>query len=150
MAKLPDNFVKPPTTSRLTTAKPSAPKQVRRARKADLEAEAAPHVPGILIRLSEEEHQALSAACAALATVGEVVSIEDMIKQLIGRWMVATRAMHAATTPALPPPPEPSTEALATPIAAQLRWLAERPLRRWREIGATLRRWSRAFNYRRA
>lgn len=137
MAKLPENFVKPPSaTSRLTT-RLTAPKQARRARKAELEAEAAEHVPGVLVRLSPEEHQALSAACAALAAAGETVSVEDMIRQVIARWIAATRAMQTPETAATTPP-------LAhEPVTAQLRRLAEQPLRYWRALGQALRGWRR-------
>ncbi|HEX7840115.1 MAG TPA: hypothetical protein VF469_21710, partial [Kofleriaceae bacterium] len=101
MAKLPDNFVKAPAeTSRLATYKPEgagkpAGKEARRKAKRtvlELEAHAAEHAQGVLVRLSPEEHQALSAACEALAAVGETVTIEDMIRQVVLRWMAATRA----------------------------------------------------------
>jgi hypothetical protein len=144
MAKLPDNFVKAPTaTSRLTTARPAGPagKEVRRkARRGVLEvpAEAAEHARGVLVRLSPEEHQALSAACEALAAAGETVTIEDMIRQVVARWMAATRASQAAE-PAAPP------GAAGDPILAQLRRLVERPVQRWRELRRSLRGWSRAL-----
>ena len=142
MAKLPDNFVKPPpASSRLTAAKTTAAKLGRRTRKADaLEAEAIPHVHSVMVRLSPEEHQALSTACEALVAVGHTISIEDMIKQVVVRWIVATRAMQGAALPA------PARSAIAAaPIRAQLRRLAAQPLRRWHEIGQTLRRWQRSL-----
>ncbi len=136
MAKLPDNFVKPPSaTSRLTAKLTSAPKLARRARKAELEAEAAAHVHDVLVRLSPEEHEALSAACAALAVVGEAVTIDEMIRRVIVRWMDATRAMHAD---AVTPPP-----IAHEPVTAQLRRLAEQPIRYWRALGQALRTWRR-------
>ena len=75
MAKLPDNFVKAPAeTSRVTAARPAdkpaskpAGKEVRRKAR-----RGAPQPPsdapaqdehGVRVRLSPEEHQALSAAC---------------------------------------------------------------------------------------
>ncbi len=116
MAKLPDNFVKPPSASRLTT-KPSAPKQARRARNAE---------PDVLLKLSPDELSALTAACEALAAVGETVSLDDMIHQVIARWMAATRAMASAE----PLPPPPATHA---PVAARC----------WRAVGELLRRWAR-------
>jgi hypothetical protein len=137
MAKLPENFVKPPNTTSRLTKRLTAPKQARRARKAELEAVAAEHVYDVLVRLSPEEHQALSSACAALATVGETVSIEDMIRTVIARWMAATQAMQA--TQATAPHPPISHES----VVAQLRRLAEQPLRYWRALGATMRRWVR-------
>ncbi len=137
MAKLPDNFVKPPAASRLTAGKTTAPKTARRVRKTDLVVEAAAHVNDVLVRLSPEEHEALKAACDALAAVGETVTIEDMIKQVVARWIAATRAMHGPITP---------TPAMAAePVRSQLRRLAEEPVRRWRALGETLRRWSRAW-----
>ena len=128
MAKLPDNFVKPPLTSKIS--KPTAGKHARRSRKDDLEVT----VHDVLVRLTPEQHQALTTACEALAAVGETVTIEDMIKQVIVRWMAATRAQLAAE-PAIParPPSE--------PILAQLRRLAEEPLQRWRELASQLRFW---------
>jgi hypothetical protein len=138
MAKLPDNFVKPPAASRLTTGKPSAPKTSRRLRKAELEAEAAKYLHDVLVRLTPDEHQALAAACDALAAVGEIVTIEDMIKQVIGRWIAATRATHG-------PIETPPVELGPDPIVSQLRRLAEQPVRGWRAIRETLRHWTRAW-----
>jgi hypothetical protein len=142
MAKLPENFVKPPAASRLTTGKTSAPKTSRRLRKAELEVEAAKHVHDVLVRLTPDEHQALAAACEALAAVGEIVTIEDMIKQVIARWIAATRAIHGPIEPA--PVVEPD------PLVSQLRRLAEQPVRSWRAIGETLRRWTYAWRARNA
>jgi len=150
MAKLPDNFVKAPAeTSRLATSKPEgagkpAGKEARRKAKRtvlELEAQAAEHAQGVLVRLSPEEHQALSAACEALAAVGETVTIEDMIRQVVLRWMAATRASQTLEVPGLPT----SARAAADPILAQLRRLVDRPVRRWRELVQALRRWSRAL-----
>jgi hypothetical protein len=165
MAKLPDNFVKAPAeTSRVTTAKPAdkpAGKEIRRkARRGDppppaeaaeaAEAtehateHAAEHAHSVLVRLSPEEHHALSAACEALAAVGETVTIEAMIRKLVERWIAATRAATAAE------PGEPAAPAPATPpraiaaIRAQLRWLAEQPVRRWRALRQALQRWTHA------
>jgi hypothetical protein len=145
MAKLPDNFVKPPAeTSRLATSKPAgaakpAGKEARRKAKRgvlDMQADAAEHAHSVLVRLSPEEHQALSAACEALAAVGETVTVEDMIRQVVTRWMAATRATPTPEVPA-------SSGAADDPILAQLRRLVERPVRRWRELVQALRRWSR-------
>lgn len=152
MPKLPDNFVKPPpATSQLTAGKTAAGKVARRTRTAGkltpaLEAEAAGHVDGVLVRLSTEEHDALSAACAALAAVGHTVSIEDMIKQVIARWIAATRAMQA---PVVPGPHIPmSSPPVTAAIRAQLRALAAEPIRRWRLLEAALRRWAQRFELR--
>jgi len=135
MAKLPENFVKPPAASRLTTGKTAAPKTSRRLRKADVEAEAARHVHDVLVHLTPDEYQALAAACDALAAVGETVTIEDMIKQVIARWITSTRAMNTPATVDVTP----------EPVISQLWRLAEEPVRRWRAIGDTLRRWSRIW-----
>jgi hypothetical protein len=157
MAKLPDNFVKaPPDTSRVTTAKPAGKsadkpvgKEVRRkarrdapppAENAEQGAHSAHSAHSVLVRLSPEEHQALSAACEALAAAGESVTIEDMIRQVVARWIAATRAA-VAPEPAAPEPVAP--HAIAA-IRAQLRWLAEQPLRRWRALRQALRRWTHA------
>jgi hypothetical protein len=159
MAKLPDNFVQsPPATSRLTTTKPTAGKLGRRPRKPDVEldAEAAAHVHSVLVRLSADEHSALSAACEALVAVGHAVSIEDMIRQVIARWIAATRAMQAASVPVttapahqLPASQLPASAAPAiTSIRAQLRRLAGEPVRRWQELRRSLRRWSHVFDAR--
>ena len=146
MAKLPDNFVKPPPdASRLTATKSTAPKLGRRARKVPgdetaavaVAAEAQTHVHSVLVRLSADEHAALTTACTALAKVGHAVTIEDMIRQVIARWFTATRAMQEPAMPVAAPP--------AASIQAQLRRLAAEPLRRWDELARTLRRWSRVF-----
>lgn len=153
MAKLPENFVKAPaTTSRLTTSKPTAGKEIRRKKRGglDLRGEASePHgldvtasdVHSVLVQLSPDQRQALVAACEALAAVGEIVTVEGMIKQVIMRWMDATRATHvpAERAPHRSPSPAPET------ITAQLRRMAEQPLRQWRELSQTLRVWSRVF-----
>lgn len=144
MAKLPENFVKPPAASRLTTGKTPAPKTSRRLRKADVEAEAARHVHDVLVHLTPDEYQALAAACDALAAVGETVTIEDMIKQVIARWITATRAMNGTIAPATVEP-EPMGPGASPVVRSQLRRLAAEPVRRWRAIGETLRRWSRAW-----
>lgn len=148
MAKLPDNFVKPPAeTSRLTTtakpagaAKPAGKEARRKAKRAvlELQAEAAEHAHSVLVRLSPEEHQALSAACDALAAVGQTVTIEGMIRQVVARWMAATRQACAPEAAASP-------RAADDPIRAQLRRLVERPVQRWRELVRALRRWSSAL-----
>lgn len=164
MAKLPENFVKPPPArSRLTTAKANPAKLGRRARKvegpSDAPAEAHSEAQGdaqdsalataadarsVLVRLSTDEHQALAAACAALASAGQPVSMEDMIKQVIARWMAATRAMQMPALPAQARAQAAQLGASHAVIRAQLRKLTEQPIRRWRELGQTLRRWSRS------
>ena len=147
MAKLPDNFVQPPpATSRLTTPKPTAAKVGRRARKADVEldAEAAAHVHSVLVRLSADEHGALTAACEALVAVGHAVSIEDMIRQVIARWIATTRAMQAPSVP-VATAPAPQVPAI-TSIRAQLQRLAAEPVRRWQELRQSLRRWSHVLD----
>jgi hypothetical protein len=138
MAKLPDNFVKAPSTSRLTLPKTAAPKESRRGKRGGLPtaAEVAAEANSVLVRLSPEELSALQEACAALAAVGETVTVEDMIKQVVGRWM-ATRQSHVE--PATPPAQPRAT------VVEQLRRLAEQPLRHWRAIGQTLQVWSRVF-----
>jgi hypothetical protein len=128
MAKLPENFVKPPSATSRLTAKLTAPRQARRPRKAEVEA----GVHDVLVRLSPEEHDALSTACAALAVIGESVTVEDMIRTVIARWIAATRAMQAETL-ASPRPVAPE------PVSVQLRRLAEQPLRYWRMF----RTWAR-------
>jgi hypothetical protein len=149
MAKLPDNFVKAPAeTSRVTTANPvgkPAGKEVRRkARRGTVPppaeaAERAEVARDVLVRLSPEEHQALTAACDALAAVGETVTIEDMIRKVVERWIAATRA---ATTPEVPAPAPAAPARAIDAIRAQLRRLAEQPVRRWRALREALLRWS--------
>jgi hypothetical protein len=96
----------------------------------------------VLVRLSPEEHQALSAACEALAAVGETVTIEGMIRKVVERWIAATRAAAAAEPAA--PTPAASPRAIHA-IRTQLRWLAEQPVRRWRALHRALRRWTHAL-----
>jgi hypothetical protein len=161
MAKLPDNFVKAPAeTSRVTTAKPAdkpAGKEIRRkarrgtqpppveAAEATEQAaeQAAEHAHSVLVRLSPEEHQALSAARDALAAVGETVTIEGMIRTLVARWIAATRAA-TATEPGEPAAPAAAPLRAIDAIRVQLRWLAEQPVRRWRALRLALRRWTHA------
>ena len=162
MAKLPDNFVKAPAeTSRVTTAKPAdkpAGKEIRRkarrgappppveAAEATEQAtdQAAEHAHSVLVRLSPEEHHALSAACEALAAVGETVTIEGMIRTLVERWIAATRAATAAEPGESVAPAAAPLRAI-TAIRAQLRWVAEQPVRRWRALRQALRRWTHAL-----
>jgi hypothetical protein len=156
MAKLPDNFVKAPAeTSRVTAARPAdkptskpAGKEVRRkAHRGDPQPPAdapAPDEHSVRVRLSPEEHRALSVACEALAAVGEPVTIEDMIRTLVGRWIAVTRAATAPETPA-PAPGAPAVPPRAIDaIRAQLRWLAAQPVRRLRALREALLRWSHA------
>jgi len=157
MAKLPDNLVKAPAeTSRVTTTKPAGKpadrpvgKEVRRKARRDAPPPAEATEPGahsahsVLVRLSPEEHQALTAARDALAAAGEIVTIEDMIRQVIARWIAATRAA-AAAEPGESAAPEPVAPHEIAAIRAQLRWLAEQPLRRWRALRQALRRWTHA------
>jgi hypothetical protein len=99
----------------------------------------------VLVRLSPEEHQALSAACEALAAVGETVTIEWMIRKVVERWIAATRAA-AAAEPGEPVAPAPAASPRALhAIRTQLRWLAEQPVRRWRALHRALRRWTHAL-----
>ena len=162
MAKLPENFVKPPPArSRLTTTKANPAKLGRRSRKGEVPSDAPaeaqgepqadalaiaviPDVQSVLVRLSDEEHHALTAACAALASVGQPISMEDMIKQVIARWIAATRALQTPSLPAQARAQTPQLGAGHAVIRTQLRKLTEQPIRRWRELGQTLRRWSRS------
>ena len=173
MAKLPDNFVKaPPDTSRVITTKTAGKpadktadkpadkrtdkpvgKEVRRkvrrdtqppAETTDQGAHSAHSAHSVLVRLSPEEHQALSAACEALAAAGEIVTIENMIRQVVTRWIAATRAA-AATEPGDPATPTPAAPHAIAAIRAQLRWLTEQPFRRWRALRQALRRWTHAL-----
>jgi hypothetical protein len=99
-------------------------------------------VHSVLVRLSPEEHQALSAACEALAAIGETVAIEDMIRRVVERWIAATRAAATAEPPAAAPAVPP--RAIAA-VRAQLRRLAAQPVRRWQALRQALRRWSHAL-----
>ena len=161
MAKLPDNFVKAPAeTSRVTTTQPAdkptykpVGKEVRRkARRGaapppeateQAAEQAAEHAHSVLVRLSPEEHQALSAACDALAAVGQTVTIEGMIRTLVGRWIAATR-VATATEPGDSVAPAAAPLRAIDAIRAQLRWLTEQPVRRWRALRLALRRWTHA------
>jgi hypothetical protein len=160
MAKLPDNFVKAPAeTSRVTTARPAdkpagkpAGKEARRKARggappppAETTEAGADPAHSVLVRLSPEEHQALSAACEALTAVGETVTIEGMIRKVVERWIAATRAATAAE-PGEPVAPAPAASPRAIhAIRTQLRWLAEQPVRRWRALHRALRRWTHAL-----
>jgi hypothetical protein len=99
-------------------------------------------VHSVLVRLSPEEHQALSAACEALAAVGETVAIEDMIRRVVERWIAATRAAATPEAPAAVPAAPP--RAIAA-IQTQLRRLAAQPVRRWQALRQALQRWSHAL-----
>jgi hypothetical protein len=159
MAKLPDNFVKAPAgTSRVTTTKPASKpadkpigKEVRRKARRDAPPPAEATEQGahsahnVLVRLSPEEHQALSAACEALAAAGEIVTIENMIRQVVARWIAATRAAAAPEPTAAPEPAAPHAINAIHAIRAQLRWLAEHPFRRWRALRQALQRWTHAL-----
>src|SRR3954466_15635516 len=152
MAKLPDHFrTAPAETSRVTTANPvgkPAGKEVRRkARRGTVPppAATAERTEGAhdgLVRLSPEEHQALTAACDALAAVGETVTIEGMIRKVVERWIAATRAATAPEVPGSPPGVPPRA---IDAIRAQLRRIAEQAVRRWRALREALLRWSHAL-----
>jgi hypothetical protein len=140
MAKLPENFVKPSGATPAARGSRSPRRSARDKRsKLALEKVTAEHSRDILVRLSPEEHEALDAACAALRAIGHEISVEEMIRQVIARWIAATHAACAVDRAPVGALPEPARQS----ILSQLRSLAERPLRRWRELTFALRRLSR-------
>ena len=127
MSKLPPEFVKAPAP-----AGDSAPR-ARRARKTSMVAEPAPDPRDVLLRLTEEEHQALEDARQALSRAGETVTLQQIIHRVLAEWTLRTK---------LAPTPEPSRTPRDEGLLARLRAFAASPLRTWRELGATLRRLS--------
>lgn len=134
MAKLPAEFVKSPQTAARKTRSGG-----RRRKKATLLEEQAREAADlrreILLRLTEEEHAALEAACAELGGAGERLTVEQVIHRAIGDWIA--RRKPATTTATAPP------EA-AEGIVASLVSFARSRLRGWRDLGAAIRRFSTA------
>ena len=74
-----------------------------------------------------------------------MVTIEAMIRKVVERWIAATRAATAAE-PGDPAAPAPAALPRAIDaMRAQLRWLTEQPVRRWRALRLALRRWTHAL-----
>jgi hypothetical protein len=134
MAKLPAEFVK----STQTAAKKPRTGGKRRKKATLLEEEArraADLHREVLLRLTEEEHSALEAACAELGEAGERLTVEQMIHRAIGDWIA--RRKPATTTASAPP------EAAAGIVASLVRFARSR-LQGWRDLGAAIRRFSAA------
>ena len=124
MSKLPPEFVKAPP------AEPAP--RTRRARKTSIPpAEPVLDPREILLRLTDEEHQALEDARQVLLRAGEEVTLEQMIHRVIAEWNL--RAREAAA-----PTPARRDES----IIDRLRALVASPLRTWRDLSAALRRMS--------
>ena len=124
MAKLPSEFVKPPT------GKPAARR--RRAKASLLDPEAARALlREVIVRLTEVEYRWLEEARAASARDGEEVTLEQMIHRIIAEW--SAHRTEAAGAHARP----------VEGIFAHLRKLAAAPLSTWRQLrAAALRRLS--------
>lgn len=131
MSKLPPEFVKAPAPA--TDAAPRA----RKGRKASMVTVVDPPPPpdprDVLLRLTDEEHQALDDARQALVRVGETVTLEQIIHRVLTEWTMRTK---------LTATPEPAQVPRDESLIGRLRTLASQPLRTWRELGATLRRLS--------
>jgi hypothetical protein len=127
MAKLPPEFVKTPAP---------APERKRKAKKTSImTAERARDLlREVVLRLGDEERAELDRAREELRRAGEELTLEQMVYRVVAEWCsrrIADRAAAAAP--------------VAEGIVAQLRRLADRPLRTWRELGAALRRLSPAL-----
>jgi hypothetical protein len=122
MAKLPTEFVKPPS------ARPAPKRRTRKTSLLDPEAARA-LLREVIVRLTEAEHSALELVRAELARAGEELSLEQLIHRVIAEWT----AQRAEARQPAPRPVE--------GVLAQLRRLASSPMRTWRELGvAAVRR----------
>jgi hypothetical protein len=127
MAKLPPDFVKAPAPRRASKSRSKRKTSLVTAERArDLSRE-------VILSLSEDHKQELELARQELSRPGEEVSLEQMVEKIIAGWY-ATRTADRVT----------GTLSRSQSIVAQLRQLAERPLRSWRELGAALRRFAPA------
>ena len=118
MSKLPNDFVKAPA--------PQAKPRVRRSSRASLvssSTEPARDPRELVVRLTDDEYQALEEARQQLVASGCEVSLEQMIHRVFAEWMIRARSvLRAATTP---PAPERRDEAMLVRLRA---FIAE-PLR---------------------
>ncbi len=122
MAKLPTEFVKPPS------ARPAPRRRTKKTSLLDPEAARA-LLREVIVRLTEAEHSALELVRVELARAGEELSLEQLIHRVIAEW-----SAHRAE--ARQPAPRP-----VEGVLAQLRRLASSPMRTWRELGvAAVRR----------
>jgi hypothetical protein len=114
-----------------TQPKPSR----RRARASSLVArEAAPDLREVLVHLTDDELRALDEARQALGTA---ITLEQMIHRVFAEWMLR---MKTPAMPATRDVPLPASRDLH--MIARLRELAASPLRTWRELTATVRRFA--------
>jgi hypothetical protein len=121
MAKLPSEFVKAPA------ARPAPKRRGKKTSLLDPEAARA-LLREVIVRLSEAEHRLLEDARAELARAGEELSLEQMLHRIISEWSARrAEARQPATRP-------------VDGILAQLRRLAQSPVRTWRELGAAAMR----------
>jgi hypothetical protein len=142
VAKLPPEYVKAPAGAGVAAgrvvaprvrvpAPEPAPERKRKARRTTLmTAERARDLlREVILRLGDDEHRELERAREELRRSGEEVTLEQMVHRVIAEWCLRRAAERSA--------------AAAGPvdgIVAQLRRLAASPLRRWRDLGAALRR----------
>ncbi len=159
MSKLPDAYVKAPTSVKASTTTTAQPKpRPRRTRKASLiSPEPVKNPRELILHLTEEEYQALEEARQKLNEGGTEVTLEQMIHRVFADWMMRARAVVqaplaavASATNADAATADSATNADgATSTAhrdddmiARLRAFVAAPLRMWRELASQVWRTS--------
>jgi hypothetical protein len=159
MSKLPDAYVKAPTSMKASTTTPAQPKpRTRRTRKASLiSPEPVKNPRELILHLTEDEYQALEEARQKLNEGGTEVTLEQMIHRVFADWMMraravvqaplaavasATNADAASTEPAANTGSAASSAHRDADMIARLRAFVAAPLRMWRELASQVWRTS--------
>jgi hypothetical protein len=159
MSKLPDAYVKAPTSMKASTATTAQPKpRTRRTRKASLiSPEPVKNPRELILHLTEDEYQALEEARQKLNEGGTEVALEQMIHRVFADWMMRARAVVQAPLAAMAGATDASetnvadaagTESAASSahrnddMIARLRAFVAAPLRMWRDLASQVWRTS--------
>lgn len=150
MSKLPDAYVKAPTSVKASTTTAQPKPRTRRTRKASLiSPEPVKNPRELILHLTEDEYQALEEARQKLNEGGTEVTLEQMIHRVFADWMLRARAVvQALPAVAANDDDATSTDASASTgntattarrdedMIARLRAFVAAPLRMWRELAS--------------
>lgn len=153
MSKLPDAYVKAPTSVKASTTTAQPKPRTRRTRKASLiSPEPVKNPSELILHLTEDEYQALEEARQKLNEGGTEVTLEQMIHRVFADWMMRARAVVQAVPAVVANPTNaddtanagntPNTTRRDDDMIARLRAFVAAPLRMWRELATQVWRTS--------
>lgn len=153
MSKLPDAYVKAPTSVKASTTTAQPKPRTRRTRKASLiSPEPVKNPRELILHLTEDEYQALEEARQKLNEGGTEVTLEQMIHRVFADWMMRARAVVQAVPAVVATPTNaddtanagnaPNTTRRDDDMIARLRAFVAAPLRMWRELATQVWRTS--------